>query len=426
MSKLTSLIRRAPKRFSAAVLMVAAAIIIPAATFAWGPSRETFTTANPAGYVTFNSITDNPAHGDERNFVQVREASASNETYADSIALSAGKEYTVFVYYHNNAASNLNASGKGIALNAYTKVQLPAVVESGSADTKAVGYVGASNANPGEVWDDISFSNPTNGDIALRYVDGSAKIFNKGATNGATLSDNIITTGAPLGYDSLNGTIPGCNEYAGYVTFNVKADQPNFTLEKQVRVAGTTEWKESVEATPGSTVEYQLKYTNSGTTKQNNVVLKDRLPANISYVTGSSFLKNVSNPTPKLLSDNLTNGTGVNIGNYDPESVAYVKFSAKVNADANAFCKTTTLRNVARVETNNGSKEDSADVVIKSDKECAPNECLPGIPVGDVRCTPTPPELPRTGAGENIVAIVGLAAMIASIAYYVASRRALN
>ena len=51
MSKLTSLIRRAPKRFSAVALMVAAAIIIPAAVFAWGPTRDTFTIEQPADHV---------------------------------------------------------------------------------------------------------------------------------------------------------------------------------------------------------------------------------------------------------------------------------------------------------------------------------------------------------------------------------------
>jgi LPXTG-motif cell wall-anchored protein len=40
--------------------------------------------------------------------------------------------------------------------------------------------------------------------------------------------------------------------------------------------------------------------------------------------------------------------------------------------------------------------------------------------------TVTPPELPKTGMGENVVAIVGLGALIASAAYYIASRRALN
>jgi uncharacterized repeat protein (TIGR01451 family)/LPXTG-motif cell wall-anchored protein len=440
MSKVTSLIRRAPKRFTAAVAMVAAAIIIPAAAFAWGPDRPTFTTANPAGYVTFNSITDNPAHGDERNFVQVKEASAANSTYADSISLSAGKEYTVFMYYHNNAASNLNASGKGVALNAYAKAQIPAVVANGSNGTKAVGYIGASNANPTQVWDDISFSNTTGGDIALRYVDGSAKIFNRGATNGATLSDNIITSGAPIGHDALNGTIPGCNEFAGYITFTIKADQPNFTIQKQVRLAGTTEWKESVEAKPGATVEYQIEYKNTGTTEQRDVVLKDRLPANVTYVTGSTYIKNTSNPNGKLVSDNLTTATGINIGHYTPGSNAFVKFSAKVNGDIAAYCETTTLKNVARVETSNGSKEDGADVVVKSDKVCEPGK----ITVCEIATNKiisidesqfdaskhtkdlSKCELPQTGTTENIVAVTGLGALIASIAYYVASRRALN
>lgn len=423
MSKLTSLIRRSPKRFSAVVAMLAAAIIVPAAVFAWGPDRPTFTIEHPAGYVTFNSITNNPAHGDERNFVQVKEATANNGAYADSIALDSGKEYTVFMYYHNNAASNLNESGTGVALNTYAKAQIPAVVANGSTDTKAVGYIGASNANPTQVWDDISFSNTTGGDIALRYVDGSAKIYNEGAINGATLSDNIITSGATIGYDALDGKVPGCNEFSGYITFTIKADQPNFTIQKQVRLAGTNEWSESVTAQPGATVEYQIEYKNTGTTQQNNVVLKDKLPANVSYVTGSTYLKNAANPSAKNVSDNLATTTGINIGDYTPGSNAFVKFSAKVNSDVAAYCGTTTLKNIARVETSNGSKEDGADVVVKSNKECQPNECLPGIPSGDPRCVP---ELPKTGPAENIVAFVGLGALIASLVYYVASRRALN
>jgi uncharacterized repeat protein (TIGR01451 family)/LPXTG-motif cell wall-anchored protein len=372
MSKLTSLIRRAPKRFSAVIAILAAAVIVPAAVFAWGPSRQTYTIENPADHVVFNSITNNPAHGDERNFVQVKESTASNSTYAENASLTPGKQYTVFVYYHNNAASNLNASGKGIATGAYAKVQIPAVVAKGSTGTKAVGYVGAANANPGEVWDDISFSNSTAGDMALRYVPGSAHIYNQGATNGAKLSDNIVTTGATIGFNALDGKVPGCNEFSGYITFNVQADQPNFELSKQVRLNGTTTWSESVNATPGATVQYQLQYKNTGTTVQNNVVLKDTLPANVSYVAGSTLLKNTIYTTPKQLSDNLTTSTGINIGNYAPGSVAYVLFNAKVNADDTKFCTPQTLHNVATVETNNGSKQDSADVVVKTTKECKP------------------------------------------------------
>lgn len=414
-----SLMRKAPKRTSALVAMIAAAIIVPGALLAWGPDRQTFTTAAPADYVTFNSITDNPAHGDERNFMQVREATASNTTYSDSISLQSGKEYVVYVYYHNNAAANLNLVANGT----YAKAQIPAVVPAGSNGTKAVGYVGATNATPKEVWDDISFKNTTGGDIALRYVTGSATIHNFGATDGAKLSDNIVTSGASLGYNAIDGNVPGCDEFAGYVTFRVKADQPNFTIEKQVRKAGTATWSENVSVKAGDTVDYQIQYKNTGTTEQKNVVIKDKLPKGLTYVAGSTYLKNASNPSAKQVSDNLTKD-GINIGHYTPGSNAYLKFSAKVTAK-DLECGTNTLNNIAQAVTNNGTKEDDAKVTLTVECEEV-DECKPGIPVGDERCEEIPPELPTTGAGENIAAILGLGSIVASIGYYIASRRALN
>ncbi len=445
MSKITSLIRRAPKRFSAIVAIIAAAIIVPVAVMAWGPDRTTFTTAKPADYITFNSITDNPAHGDERNFMQVREASASNTTYADEISLSAGKEYVVYMYYHNNAAVNLNL----VATGTYAKAQIPAVVPNGSTGTKANGFVGASNAKPTEVWDDISFKNSTGGDIALRYVPNSATIHSFGKVDGMKLSDNIVTSGATLGYNALDGKIPGCNEFAGYVTFRIKADQPNFDFSKQVRTAGTTTWGESVAAKNGDTVDYQLEYKNTGTTQQNNVTLKDKLPKGLDYIKGSTYLINASNPSPKNVSDNIVTEGGLNIGDYTAGSNAFVKFSAKVNSK-DLECGKITLKNIATVHTNNGSKSDDANVT--TSKECPPvvkkiqvceletktvisiketdfdaskhsknlEDCAPTPEVPE-----TPTELPQTGAGD-VAAIAGLAALIASTVYYVASRRALG
>jgi len=370
MSKLLSLVRKTPKRTSAVLLMIAAAVIVPAALFAWGPSRTTFTIEKPATYVTFNSITNNPSHGDERNFSQVREVNASNTTYSDAISLEAGHEYVVYVYYHNNAASNYNASGVGIAKGAYVKSQVPAVVAKGSTGTKAVSYVGASNSNPGEVWDDISFSNPSTGDIALRFVPGSATIHNFGKTNGQTLSDNIVTTGAPIGYDALDGVLPGCNEYSGYVTYRVKADQPNFTVSKQVHKTDTTGWKETEAVKPGDSVDYLVTYKNTGTTDQNNVVINDILPAGVTYTSGTTSVANATNPSGIKVGDNVTKG-GINIGNYSPGAAAYIKFTAKVADNDNLpTCGSNTLHNIAKAQTNNGTKEDSADVTVP--KECKP------------------------------------------------------
>lgn len=408
MNKFYSLLQSAPKRTSAVILMVLLAIIVPATLFAWGPSRTTYTIERPADHVVFNSITNNPSHGDERNFVQVREANQNNTNYSDSISLYSGREYVVYVYYHNNAATNLNLSGVGVAHGAYVRAEIPAIVTNGSTNTEAVGYVGAANANPSQVWDNISFSNTTGEDIALRYIAGSATIHNLGSTNGQTLSDNIVTTGASLGYNSLNGELPGCNEYAGYVTFRVRAVQPNFSVIKDVRIAGTTTWSDSVTAKAGDIVEYQVQYINNGDTIQNNVVIKDVLPANLTYINGSTVIKNSNYPNGKTVSDDVT-GIGINIGNSMPNSNAYLKFSAKI-ADVNALsCGVNTITNAAEAQTTNGIKRDTAVVTVT--KQCS-------TPV-------TPAELPHTGASENIIAFLGLGAIITSISYYITSRRAL-
>ena len=364
MSKLLSLVHKVPKRASAVVLMVAAAVIVPAALFAWGPSRATFTIEKPATYVTFNSITNNPSHGDERNFSQVREVSADNTTYSDAISLQAGHEYVVYIYYHNNAASNYNASGVGVAKGAYVKTQIPAVVSKGNTGTKAVSYVGATNSNPGEVWDDISFSNSTSGDMALRFVPGSATIHNFGKTNGQSLSDSIITTGAAIGYDALDGVVPGCNEYAGYVTYRIKAEQPNFTIDKQVRKSGTTGWKDAETANPSDTVDYLVTYKNTGTTEQKDVVINDILPEGISYTAGTTYVANTTNPSGIKVGDNVTKG-GINIGNYLPGAAAYIKFSAKITDNNNLpNCGANILTNTAKAQTKNGTKEETVKITV--------------------------------------------------------------
>ncbi len=57
MKNLLTTLRYVPSRFGvvAAVLL---ATVGAAVTFAWGPDRPTYTMAQPADHVTFNSITE--------------------------------------------------------------------------------------------------------------------------------------------------------------------------------------------------------------------------------------------------------------------------------------------------------------------------------------------------------------------------------
>jgi len=366
MSKLTSLIRRAPKRFSAVAMMIAAAIIIPVASQAWGPDRPTFTFANPAPYVTFNSITDNPRVGDERNFVRIKE-DVSTTNFGDNVDLTPGKVYQVSVYYHNNAKTSLNASGVGVAQGTKLRMELPAVVKSG-VNAALAGNISATNANPGTVYDEAYGKNSTAGDIALRYVSGSATVTSNGKVNGQKLPDTLFTTGTNLGFDALDGKIPGCNEFAGYVTFKFRVDQPNFTIKKEVSTDGKTWVDGSVKAQAGSTIQYRVTYQNTGTNQQDSVSLRDTLPANVSYLPGTSL---IANSTTKGAYEKTIDGittTGYNAGSYQPKGNVFFKFSAKI-ADKEALaCGTNTLKNVVRATTNAGYKEDTATVIV--DKDC--------------------------------------------------------
>ena len=394
------------KKLTTVLAMVVAAIAIPTALFAWGPIRdENFTIASPAPYITFNSITDNPNIGDERNFVGIRETGTTN-AWSDNVTVVKGKQYTVRMYVHNNAAENLNL----VAENVTAKFNLPTTTAK---SIQVNGFLSSSNAKPTEVYDDATFTSSEVFNLA--YVSGSLKYENNfyGAA-GIALPESIFTsTGARIGYDNLEGgKIPGCFKYAGYITFTVTpqfAETPTFTVSKQVHKTGVSgNWTETVAVNPGDSVDYLITYKNTSTVAQNDVTIYDTLPADVTYTAGSTVLTNGNYPTGKKVSDGVTT-SGINIGDYAANATGYIKFSATVDANNDLTnCGINNLSNKVKVTTPYGSKEDTAEVTVTK------------------TCTVTPPELPHTGAGEGIVAILGLGATITSLGYYLASRRVLN
>ena len=153
------------------------AVLAPVMAFAGGPTRDTYTMKEPADHVTFNSITNNNKLGDERNFVRVGEAN-SEAAYTDEIKIVPGKEYEVYIYYHNNAGSNFNDGahqGIGIADGVKITSTFPSTV-SASKKGKVSAIISATDATPKEVWDEAYFTTDSETDIVLKYVDMSAKI----------------------------------------------------------------------------------------------------------------------------------------------------------------------------------------------------------------------------------------------------------
>lgn len=192
----------------------------------WGPKdRQTFTWSNPADHVCFNSMTDNPEIGDEANFVRVRKAGGHDE-FVDNVIVEPGEEYEVNIYYHNNASASLNEGDRrGIAEN--VRLRMNYIASTLNAGEAAVirGTISSSNAIPKEVWD-TAYLNAKEA-VGLRYVPNSAVLHNTGSLGGTVLNDDAVfgkDGGTYLGYSKgYWGMIPGCNEYAGYVTFRLKA-----------------------------------------------------------------------------------------------------------------------------------------------------------------------------------------------------------
>lgn len=449
MKNLFRALRRAPKKsaFVAALLMAA---VVPAALLAWGPDRPTFTLQNPATYVTFNSITDNKKHGDERNFVQIRNYT-DNGKFGENVDLVPGKEYEVYVFYHNNASSNFNSAEhnyKGIARNTKMRVQMPATVNAG-ASARVTGFVSASNANPAQVWDEAYGKNTSDGAVALRYVPNSAKVTSEGPVNGQAIDLTKLASadGALLGYDALDGNLPGCNPYSGYVTYRFKVDQPNFEITKEVSPAGKNQYTKNLAVKPGDKVDYKIKYKNTGTVTQENVTLKDELPAGVTYVAGTTQYSSskTNNQWTPVKNDTLTTD-GINFGSFAPGGALYVKFSAVVVTNDKLECGNSKLVNTAKVYTENGSKSDDATVTVNKDcKEEPKPKYIEVCRLSDSKypvrikenefdknkhsMNPKDCEvedvttLPETGVADVLTGVMGLGALTTATYYYVASRR---
>ncbi len=190
----------------------------------WGPdTRELYTMEHPAHKITFNSITDNNNEiGDERYFVSATEytGDVSRNYWTDYTEVEEGHEYVVRIYVHNNAASNLNYIAHNVRANIYIsnafEIAVPVEAE-----------ITCPNADPVSVWDGTTFYSKDGRPFTLVYVENSLKYYSKAGTFRLQNENDVRIPvfqeeGALLGFDEMDGDIPGCIEYSGYLTFHVK------------------------------------------------------------------------------------------------------------------------------------------------------------------------------------------------------------
>ena len=407
----------------AAAAIVAGASMAPVAVNAWGDSsngRATYTlsTVSQLGStITFNSIT-NGKIGDERNFVGAKLSSSATNTWnADEITVNDGDIITLRLYVHNNNPNGTNAIAEGVSAS----FSLPTTV---SKSHTVIGYLNSTNAAPTRYWDEVKLNSSS--DFSLEYIEGSAKYTNTDVNGNErifNLSDRVVTSGATLGYDTMDGRIPGCYEYDGQVTIQVRVNaSPSAKLSKTVRIKGTKDWSEAVDAKVGDEVEYQIEYKNLSENQVDNVMIRDILPDNMEYVAGSTMLYNSNYQSGvKVVEDTVTT-SGINIGSYASRGNAYVRFTAKVVAK-NIVCGTNQLVNWASATVNSVVFKDDASVIVKKDDaSCVKKEEEKD---GQKPVEDKPTKIVNTGAGEVAGAALGAGSIVTALGYYIASRKKL-
>ncbi len=367
-------IKNLPKRYFVAAAL-GLAVAIPAVTLAgYGPNRPTFDWNNPADRggsmngPVFNSFVNTPYYGDERSFVDAKDAANTTPGgFADTVNVDSGKEYTIRAYVHNNANPGTNASGVGVAKNTNVRFK----VLSGTANGNEVtGYVSADNATPQIVYDTVKLKNDAKA-FALEYVPGSARIENNAHPfPGVTLSDSIVSDqGATIGYDQMNGDMPGCFEFESIVTIKVRVKAPALQVSKHVSSVASpklTESQKNLEAKAGDTVSWRLDYKNNGTDVAHNVTIRDSLPKGLTLVPGSIKLVTAATPEGKVLQDTALSSGGVDVGDYFPNGNGLIRFQTKIANNIREIEPDCVIENVVFGQAQNiPDTSDKATVTIK-------------------------------------------------------------
>lgn len=329
------------KRLLATILTGAIAIaLLPTAVMAKEENedkRPSYTTEEVnAGIlgneIVLNSISDNQI-GDEQNFLHV--AVTGTDEYAwHGNTVNVEEErvvYLVRLYVHND-----NPGGEAVVSeNTRVSVTMP---ESFGKELRINATITSDNATPGEYHDDVTFVSDHN--FTLDYVYGSAQIVNNWTSKNEQLllSDDIIKNGSSvlIGHDTLDGRLPGGTEYEQFICFKVVATlHHECEMATKVRLKGTDEWQDEVQAKVGDEVEYQVRFTNTDSEAIRDVAFFCVNDPCLEYAANTAVYHTTSHPEPISVeqADDLFQPGGANLGNCPSDSEIILTYAAKV-ADA--------------------------------------------------------------------------------------------
>ena len=164
--------------------------------------------------VTFNSITGVPNVGDERSFCDVKSKGATKPGgFQNTVYVTPGTEWLVRAIVDNDADPDVSPAIRTRASMTWTSPGVRVVLTC---------TITADNADPPGVADTVVFQSLA-GRVSIGVVPGSAALYNMAHPSGLPLPDALVSpNGTALGYEKLNGVMPGSFDHAGLVTVLVK------------------------------------------------------------------------------------------------------------------------------------------------------------------------------------------------------------
>ncbi len=347
-------------------------------------------------YVTFNSITD-PSCNVFKNEIGEKEfthlSEAGKDAWRDDYIVEDGKTYTIRMYVHNNAVSDENDDGivdegkeSTIAKNTTVRIDAQRGDYDGHNNSYyLLGNISADNAKPKTVYDhtymysangeefDFEYSN-------ARFIAGTGQEYK---LDGAKL---FSKSGVQVGYagdaeGKLDGNMPGCSKFSGWVYVDVTAHykKPQLEISKAVKNLNDEKpaFKETVKARSGNVLEYRIVAQNNGQAAI-KVNLMDSFASDadkyVKYQAGSArIFYNGSSEDGDPISDLFTT-TPTDLLTLEPGANFYITYKATVADGLDDICGKITVKNVITAfnQNSNGwtkTAEDDAFVEIDG-KEC--------------------------------------------------------
>lgn len=272
--------------------------------------------------------------------------------YAQGTAAGTVINNTASLDYEDSGGAQQPTVASNQAAVTVSQIAAVQVAPSSGADDAQTGevvYYAVTVTNNGNAADTLALAASSASDPAWTVV-----IYKDDGAGGGTANDGVHQSGE-TNVASTTGSIAADATFKCFIAVTVPSgaatgavDQTTFTATSQfdaaekasavfsttvkAAVMGLTKSVDKAEAAPDETIRYTITYSNTGDASAINVVVRDTVPATVTYVANSVTV-NGSPKTDAADGDNVTVSSGVitvNVGTVAAGATGTITFDATV------------------------------------------------------------------------------------------------